>query len=123
MTARKEHDQDLQQSRTSSKQDLDIETAAELTDTTMSNQREFRGYAASEPDGTRTEYAGNRSLGWIALALAVGSLFVLPQWFGLAGIVLGGAAWFTGARGIGLWSIVIGSISLVAYVVLVPFYT
>jgi len=66
---------------------------------------------------------GNRTLGWISLAMAIASLFVLPQWFGLAGIVLGGAAFLTGSRGLALWSIVIGAISLVTYFVLVPYYS
>jgi len=67
--------------------------------------------------------ASNQPLGLIALVLSIASLFVLPQWFGLAGIVLGGAAWLVGFRGLGLWSIIIGSISLIAYIVLVPYYS
>ena len=79
----------------------------------------------TEVMNTTTETENNTSsysIGWLALALSIASMFVLPQWLGLAGIVLGGAAWFTGTRGLGLWSIVIGAISLALYIILVPYY-
>jgi len=93
------------------------EFAAEIADPSMIEDK-HEAYA-----GDNDTSAGNHSLGMIALALSIASLFVLPQWFGLAGIVLGGAAWLTGFRGLGLWSIIIGSISLIAYIVLVPYYS
>jgi hypothetical protein len=76
----------------------------------------------AEPEGDALPETNSRTLGWISLAMAIASLFVLPQWFGLAGIVLGGAAWMTGSRNLGMWSIVICAISLAAYFVLIPSY-
>lgn len=98
----------------------DSEAAAELAP--LLREREGAGRAVPQEEETATG-ENHRILGWLALALSVASLFVLPQWFGLAGIVLGGAAWFTNARGLGIWSIIIGSISLLAYIVLFPYYS
>jgi hypothetical protein len=95
----------------------DSEFAAEIADPSMLGEKR-EDYAGDGDTG-----ASNQSLGLVALAMSIASLFVLPQWFGLAGIVLGGAAWLMGFRGLGLWSIIIGSISLIAYIVLVPYYS
>lgn len=91
-----------------------IALADRMEETSSMNARNAAEEMGSEATG--------RSLGWLALALSIASLFVLPQWLGLAGIVLGGAAWFTGTRGLGLWSMVIGAVSLLLYIVLVPYY-
>lgn len=99
----------------------DVETAAEWSDVAPANGRPIdRGQDADAPASGQSA-ASSGTLGWFALAFSVVSWFVLPQWFGLAGIIMGGAAWFTGSRG--LWSIVVGSIAIVAYLALVPYYS
>lgn len=82
-------------------------------------------FGGDDRDDQSAEHPGltNISIGWISLGLSLASLFILPQWLSLAGIVLGGATWLTGGRGLGLWAIIIGSISFVAYVVLLPYYS
>jgi hypothetical protein len=64
-----------------------------------------------------------RYLGWVALALAVVSLFMWPAVLGPAGAVLGFMALARGHRALGIWSIVIGLISFAAYFLLVPFFS
>jgi hypothetical protein len=64
-----------------------------------------------------------RYMGWLALILAVASLFVWPAVLGPAGAVLGFMALARGHRALGIWSIVIGLISFAAYFLLVPYYS
>lgn len=75
---------------------------------------------------SQDEEAGRRNanmgIGWTALALSFISLFVWPQILGPAGAVIGAFAWYRGSRTLGIWSIVIGLISLLSYFVLIPLY-
>lgn len=90
------------------------EFASEITPYRISQEDSF-----DEPTDAETSES---TIGWVGLAMSIASLFVLPQWLSLAGIVLGGAAWLSGSRGLGLWSILIGSLSITVYLVLVPYY-
>jgi hypothetical protein len=68
------------------------------------------------------EESPSRTFGWTALTLAIISLFVMPVFLGISAIVLGIIAYMRGTRGLGAWSIVIGGISILSYVVLIPSY-
>jgi hypothetical protein len=71
-------------------------------------------------DATET---GGRMVGWLALALSILSLFAYPVLLGTTGVILGIVAYAQGRRALGVWSILIGGLSLLSYFVLVPFYT
>ncbi len=73
-----------------------------------------RGEAAEDTDGT---------IGWFAFILAIASLFIWPAVLGPAGAIFGFVAYRQGNRAFGIWSIVIGLISFLAYTVFVPLYT
>ncbi|NOV03462.1 hypothetical protein [Paenibacillus planticolens] len=63
----------------------------------------------------------NKAVGYMALFVALASLFVWPVLLGISGIVLGVIAFFMGNKGIGTWSVVLGFIAVAAYFLLVPF--
>ncbi len=65
----------------------------------------------------------NKAIGWIALFVALVSLIVWPVILGPAAAIMGVFAYTRGIRLLGVGSIIIGLISLIAYIVLVPFYT
>jgi hypothetical protein len=64
----------------------------------------------------------NKSLGIVALVLSAISLFFLPAILGPASIVVGFAAYVRGSRVLGIWSMALGLLAVVAYFVLVPYY-
>ncbi|HEY0827251.1 MAG TPA: hypothetical protein VGE40_04080 [Bacilli bacterium] len=65
----------------------------------------------------------NKAIGWTALFTALASLIVWPVILGPAAAIMGVFAYTRGIRFLGIGAIVIGLISLIAYIVLVPFYT
>lgn len=72
-----------------------------------------------EPDKTEQ---GGVAVGWFSLALAIASLFVWPALLGPAAVLFGFISWMQGSRALGIWSIVLGIISFIAYLALVPLY-
>ncbi|WP_185806916.1 DUF4190 domain-containing protein [Bacillus sp. HMF5848] len=62
-----------------------------------------------------------RTMGWLALALSIISLFAFPVLMGGAGIVLGFIARRRGATSLGAWSIGLGALSLIISLFLFPF--
>lgn len=64
----------------------------------------------------------NKAVGYIALFVALASLFVWPVLLGISGIILGIIAVVLGNKAIGSWSIVLGLIAVAAYFLLVPYY-
>lgn len=66
--------------------------------------------------------SGSFALGWVALVFAAASWFIWPAWLGAAATVLGFIAFRQGARGLGGWSMALGMIALLLYLVVVPFY-
>jgi hypothetical protein len=93
------------------------ETAAEIAaPVSLGRRRSFddlRGRERGEA-GTGT--------GFLALALSILSLFVMPIIFGAAGIVLGFMARAKGADGLGAWAIGIGIVSIVIGIFIIPFF-
>jgi hypothetical protein len=76
-----------------------------------------------DADSDDVTMADKPYVGWFALALAIASLFVWPAVLGPAGAVLGLAAWVQGSRGLGIGAIILGVISFLSYLVLVPLYS
>ncbi|CAN2248357.1 conserved hypothetical protein expressed in germinating spores [Bacillus subtilis] len=96
------------------------ETAAEIAEpyraTDRSNDRDN-----DRSDGNVNEGEG-RGIGYIALALSIISLFVLPVLLGAAGIIVGYIARRRGAQGLGAWAMGIGVVSLVLGIFIIPFF-
>ncbi|MEH7236038.1 DUF308 domain-containing protein [Bacillus sp. JJ1562] len=66
--------------------------------------------------------AGGAGLGWLALALSIISLFVMPVLLGAAGIIIGFIARRRGATGLGAWAIGIGAVSIIVGIFILPFF-
>lgn len=67
------------------------------------------------------EAAGGRTMGFIALALSILSLFILPVVLGATGIIMGFVARSRGFRTLGMWSIIIGAVSVILGMFILPF--
>lgn len=65
----------------------------------------------------------SRWLGYTALAVAVLSMFMFPRLFGSAAIVLGSISYLQGMRALGVWSVILGLVSLAGYFLLLPLYS
>lgn len=82
-------------------QDFMEETAGEIAEPIRFSDREVeRG-----EDG--------RGVGWLALALSIVSLFLMPVIMGAAGIIFGFIARRRGAETLGAWAIGIGAVSII----------
>jgi len=65
----------------------------------------------------------NKAIGYVALFVALASLFVWPVLLGASGMVLGVIAFFYGNKALGSWSIGLGLLAIAAYFFLLPFYS
>ncbi|WAA10403.1 hypothetical protein [Fervidibacillus albus] len=74
----------------------------------------------TNPESRESPTAG-RTVGYIALALSILSLFTVPVLFGIGGVIVGVMARNRGARALGTWAIVIGTISTIGGIFLAPF--
>ncbi|GIQ67996.1 DUF308 domain-containing protein [Xylanibacillus composti] len=113
-------------SMTGSARQADEEYAAEVAapaPRVLTNPEEERPQESRTANREQPEQAQQGAgMGWAALILAIASLFLLPQLLGPAAAIVGAIAWTRGSRALGVWSIVIGLISLVSYFILVPLY-
>jgi hypothetical protein len=64
----------------------------------------------------------NKAVGYVALFVALASLFVWPVLLGISGIILGVIAFVMGNKALGSWSVALGVIAVAAYFLLVPYY-
>lgn len=64
----------------------------------------------------------NKAVGYVAIFVALASLFVWPVLLGISGIILGVIAFVMGNKGLGSWSVALGVIAVAAYFLLVPYY-
>jgi len=71
---------------------------------------------------TDDNVASGTGLGWLALALSIISLFVMPVLMGAAGIIIGFIARRRGATGLGAWAIGIGAVSIIVGIFILPFF-
>ncbi|NOU68116.1 hypothetical protein GC096_29220 [Paenibacillus sp. LMG 31461] len=65
----------------------------------------------------------NKAVGYIALFVALASLFVWPVLLGISGIILGVIAFVMGNKSLGSWSVALGLIAVAAYFLLIPYYS
>jgi hypothetical protein len=94
-------------------EDYNEETAAEISPSvSVSRSNE------DEVDNTQS----GKVFGYIAIALAIISLFAAPVLFGAGAIILGFVARAKGATGLGNWSIGLGALSLIVSLFLAPFF-
>ncbi|MEK5441816.1 DUF4190 domain-containing protein [Fredinandcohnia sp. FSL W7-1320] len=98
----------------------DEETAAEVA--APINYGTTRREANYEENNTDDRVAGGAGLGWLALALSIISLFVMPVLLGAAGIIIGFIARRRGATGLGAWAIGIGAVSIIVGIFILPFF-
>lgn len=99
--------------------DFQEETAAEIA--APVNLR--RNYAVVDREADRDEVVGEgRGMGYLALALSIISLFILPVILGAAGIIVGFIARRRGAKALGAWAIGIGAISIILGIFIMPFF-
>jgi hypothetical protein len=87
----------------------------------VERDRKENEYAAYEDEGNDVR-SGGYALGWVALVFAIASWFVWPVLLGATSAVLGFIAYRQSARGLGGWSMAIGLLAVVMYLVIVPFY-
>jgi len=81
--------------------------------------------AVNEEDRKTTEnleQANSRTMGYVALALSIISLFVLPVLLGAAGIIVGFMARRRGAQTLGNWAVGIGIVSVLLGIFVLPFF-
>jgi hypothetical protein len=99
--------------------DYQTESAAEIA----APVRVGRDYAGVNRDADRDNTAGEgRGMGYLALALSIISLFILPVILGAAGVIVGFIARRRGANALGAWAIGIGIVSIVLGIFITPFF-
>jgi hypothetical protein len=112
--AERRHDHDFK------RPEFNEEAAAELAvPVSAANADNVRGL---QKDATVKTRSAARAVGWTALVLAVLSLFVWPVLLGGTAAVVGYVAFRQGSRGLGAWSITLGLIAAMVYLILVPIY-
>ncbi|MCH1624949.1 DUF4190 domain-containing protein [Fredinandcohnia quinoae] len=99
--------------------DYKEETAAEVA--APINYGSTRNFERADID-TESRATGGTGMGWLALALSIISLFVMPVIMGAAGIIIGFIARRRGATGLGAWAIGIGAISIIVGIFILPFF-
>jgi hypothetical protein len=97
------------------------ETAAEIAAPVPLVRRQEQAQGRAQGRDNLKAQAGS-GIGYVALALSILSLFVMPILLGAAGIVLGFIARSRGATGIGAWAIGIGAVSLIIGIFILPFF-
>lgn len=99
--------------------DFRTETAAEIAAPVNMG----RDFAKDDTEADRGDVVGEgRGIGFLALALSIVSLFILPVILGAAGIIVGFIARRRGAEALGAWAIGIGAVSLVLGIFIMPFF-
>ncbi|MFS0861575.1 DUF4190 domain-containing protein [Fredinandcohnia sp. 179-A 10B2 NHS] len=96
------------------------ETAAEVAGPI--NYGPARRESNNTGNNTGDNAMSGTGLGWLALALSIISLFVMPVLMGAAGIIIGFIARRRGATGLGAWAIGIGAVSIIVGIFILPFF-
>ena len=91
----------------------------------MADEKQLEEFAAdmAAPNPSVQMKEKPRYMGWVALVISVISLFLWPVIMGPAGAITGFIAMSQGQRTLGIWAIVMGLISFLAYFFLVPYYS
>ncbi|MEC1684942.1 DUF308 domain-containing protein [Bacillus mojavensis] len=98
------------------------ETAAEIAEPFRASDRSDDRSDDQGNDRSGSNVNEGRGIGYIALALSIISLFVLPVLLGAAGIIVGYIARRRGAQSLGAWAMGIGVVSLVLGIFIIPFF-
>lgn len=98
------------------------ETAAEIAAPVPVTLRKNQNQNVAANRETGMGATTGAGIGYVALALSILSLFVMPILFGAAGIVLGFIARGRGATGVGAWAIGIGVVSIIIGIFVLPFF-
>lgn len=107
--------------------DYETETAAEIA-APVNMGRTYNGANNATNNATKNDtdqgdrVGTGRGIGYLALALSIISLFILPVILGAAGIIVGFIARRRGATGIGAWAIGIGVVSIILGIFIMPFF-
>jgi hypothetical protein len=103
----------------------ELAPAAGMNGFTRSREDISRGnYHASDNGGLQEDAPeGNKTMGWIAIIMAIVSLFYWPAVLGPAAAVFGVIAFMRGSRALGTWSVVLGLVAVLAFLFLVPYYS
>jgi hypothetical protein len=81
-------------------------------------------FQAADNGGLQVETPeGNTTFGWVAIILAIASLFYWPAVLGPAAAVIGVLAYLNGNRTLGAWSVVLGLLAIAAHLFLIPYYS
>ena len=111
--------------------DYDEETAAEIatpiqeTLGSRSYRNDVRDYEERQETAEANDVSENtagKGIGSLAIILSILSLFFMPMFLGISGIVLGFMARFAGARSFGNWAIGIGAFSLILTLFFSPLF-
>ncbi|MBT2645962.1 DUF4190 domain-containing protein [Bacillus sp. ISL-34] len=96
------------------------ETSAEIS----TPPQRIRAYKDDEPagaDGSGDVASRGKAIGVIALIISILSLFMMPFILGIVGIIVGIVARSRGSN-LGTWAIVIGAISIIVGIFILPFF-
>lgn len=127
----KQADLTEQQAKADLMNDYDEETAAEITPPIQDTfgSRSFRQDARDDKERQETaeanDYSANtagKGIGSFAIILSILSLFFMPIFLGVSGIVLGFITRFAGSRSFGNWAIGIGVFSLILTLFFSPLF-
>jgi hypothetical protein len=98
------------------------ETAAEVAAPINYGTTKREANNQNQGNNTNDNVSSGAGLGWLALALSIISLFVMPVLLGAAGIIIGFIARRRGATGLGAWAIGIGAVSIIVGIFILPFF-
>ncbi|NDI33700.1 DUF4190 domain-containing protein [Chengkuizengella sediminis] len=101
---------------------FDEEYAEEYAPFNVANFNRERNETIQSDVEEARDIGANTTLGIISLVFALASWFIYPLILGPAAAVFGFVAWYQGSRTLGGWSIALGVIAFLAYMVL-PLYT
>lgn len=86
---------------------------------TENDEEVFPDYGERKVNGEAREGSG---LGMAALIMSILSLLFLPVLLGSAGIITGVIAYRRGSRGLGIWAIVLGALSVLGSFFISPYF-
>ncbi|MBB3109023.1 hypothetical protein FHS18_001075 [Paenibacillus phyllosphaerae] len=98
------------------KEEMAAEIAIPATYSGLSRTR------SREDESKKAMRSAGRAAGWAGLVIAIMSWFVWPVLLGLSAAFIGYVAFRQGSRGLGIWSMTLGLIAAVTYLVLIPLY-
>ncbi|MBP3039649.1 DUF4190 domain-containing protein [Bacillaceae bacterium Marseille-Q3522] len=110
------YDNDIQNNN-----DFREETAAEFADP-VSPQREGRREENNYDRNDVKERNNAGVWGFCALAVSIISLFIMPVFLGIVGVILGFVARRRNASALGSWAIGIGVVAIILGIFVMPFF-